>query len=196
MRVSLIVVLILPLVSFAQPASVQTCVACHGARGEGNPTNGYPRIAGQPREYLRRQLEAYVDGRRENPVMAPIAKQLTPEQRSELAAYYSRQSPPPAKDAARPANTQRGQTLATAGDESLRVQACQNCHGPGGTGFGNLVPYLAGLDAKYLAAALQEWRDGKRKTDSSQQMTQIAKALTDADTKAVAAYYASRQPPK
>src|SRR2546425_1087395 len=89
--------------------------------------------------------------------LVSFAQPATPGQRSGRAPYYPRKTPPPAKDAARSATTKRGPTLATAGDESLHVQACQNCHGPGGTGFGNLVPYLAGLDAKYLDAALHEW---------------------------------------
>ena len=90
----------------------------------------------------------------------------------------------------------RGRTLATRGDQGLNVQGCQNCHGPGGTGFGNVNPYLAGLDRRYLETALGEWRSGSRKTDPSQQMNQIAKNLSDADIKALATYYASQPPPQ
>ena len=86
--------------------------------------------------------------------------------------------------------------LATRGDQGLNVQACQNCHGPGGTGFGNVNPYLAGLDRRYLETALGEWRSGSRKTDPSQQMNHIANNLGDADIKALAAYFASQPPPQ
>jgi len=190
-----IIGLLFPAAVFAQPAGVETCAGCHGARGEGNPVNGYPRIAGQPREYLQRQLEAYVDGRRHNPVMEPIAKQLKPDQRANLALYYSQLDPPPTKPPAHAGSTKRAVTLATLGDESLHVQACQNCHGPAGSGLANLNPYLAGLDGRYLEAALREWKDGTRKTDPSRQMTLIGKALTDADMKGLAAYFAGQPPP-
>jgi cytochrome c553 len=177
------------------PGGAEICAGCHGARGEGDPVHGYPRIAGQPREYLQRQLEAYVDGRRQNPVMAPIAKQLKPDQRANLALYYSQLNPPAKKGPARAGNTRRGLTLATVGDESLHVQACQNCHGPAGAGLANLNPYIAGLDGRYLEGALAEWKEGTRKTDPSLQMTQIGKNLSTADIKALAAYFSTQPTP-
>jgi cytochrome c553 len=183
----------LPLTALSQSNLVQMCAGCHGARGEGNATTGYPRIAGQPQPYLARQLAAYVEGNRENPVMGPIAKQLSPEQREELAAYYSKiEARGKAGASGASSGNSRGRTLATKGDESRQVQACENCHGPGGSGLHDLNPYLAGLDRRYLEAALNEWKDGSRKTDPSLQMTQIGKALSDADIKAIAAYYASQ----
>jgi cytochrome c553 len=44
------------------------CAACHGKEGEGNNAKGYPRLAGQHREYLLDQLqEAAKDRRRHFP---------------------------------------------------------------------------------------------------------------------------------
>lgn len=192
----LLLLLLLPLSAVAQPSGVQSCAGCHGAQGEGNATNGAPRIAGQPQAYLERQLAAYADGRRDNEVMTPIARQLGPEQRTALSTYYSglraRAGKPPRSAVA----DARGRVLATRGDQRLNVQGCQNCHGPGGTGFGDVNPYLAGLDQRYLETALDEWRSGSRKTDPSQQMNQIAKNLGNVDIKALAAYYASQPPPQ
>src|SRR5207244_12480250 len=124
--------------------------------------------------------------------MTPIARQLAPEQRTALSAYYSELRPRAGKSPRSSAANARGRTLATRGEQALNVQACQTCHGPGGTGFGNVNPYLAGLDRRYLEAALGEWRSGSRKTDPSQQMNQIAHNLGDADIKALAAYFASQ----
>jgi cytochrome c553 len=56
--------------------------------GEGRPAGGYPAIAGQPQAYLERQLEAYADGRRADPVMAPLAKRLSREERAQRRAPY------------------------------------------------------------------------------------------------------------
>jgi cytochrome c553 len=188
----------IPLGAFGQPAAVQECSACHGARGEGNASKeAAPRIAGQPQAYLERQLAAYADGRRKNPVMTPIAKQLSGDQRSELTAYYSKLRAPAAKSAkASVSASARGRTLATRGDGRLNVQGCANCHGPGGTGFGNVNPYLAGLDRAYLETALGEWRSGSRRTDPSEQMNQIARNLGAADIKALAQHYSSQPPPQ
>ena len=76
------------------PPVVQTCVPCHGAHGEGKPSAGFPRIAGQSQYYLRKQLESYADGARRDPVMEPIAKGLPSALRAEAAAYYARVEAP------------------------------------------------------------------------------------------------------
>src|SRR5205085_2439114 len=82
----------------------------------------------------------------------------------------------------------------TVGDNAKGVQACANCHGPGGMGTGELYPYLAGQHPNYLTATLGAWRDGTRNDDPSGQMPQIAKSLAPEDIAAVAAYYAGQAP--
>lgn len=182
--------------AFAQGGDAQ-CAGCHGAQGEGNAQTGAPRIAGQPVAYLERQLDSYADGRRQNAVMSPIAKQLSPEQRASLASHYAEAKAPSKRSAGAGGSApQRAATLATHGDESKRIQACANCHGPGGTGMADINPYLAGLDARYLTAAMAEWKSGARRTDPSGQMPRIAKSLSEADVKALAAYYAAQPAPQ
>ena len=46
------------------PASWQTCVACHGADGEGNDSLNAPAIMGQQPWYLFKQLHDYQEGQR------------------------------------------------------------------------------------------------------------------------------------
>jgi cytochrome c553 len=66
----------------------RSCAVCHGL--EGVSTNPIaPNLAGQPRMYLIEQLKAYRDGKRENAVMAVIAKPLTDQEISDLAAWYA-----------------------------------------------------------------------------------------------------------
>ena len=146
---------------------VQQCVACHGPHGEGNAQGGFPRIAGQSAGYLRHQLESYANGSRRNPVMEPIAKGLSREARTAAAAYYARVQAPTASGAttgsASPPTNARGEVLATRGDDSKQVQGCGNCHGPGGVGEPPEIPYLAGLDAAYLTAALNAFKNGSRR---------------------------------
>lgn len=89
----------------------------------------------------------------------------------------------------------RGETLARMGDEGKGVQACANCHGPDGAGSGQAYPALAGQHESYLVATLKAWRDGSRHSDPSGAMPVIAKSLDDADTAAVAAWYAGLPPP-
>jgi cytochrome c553 len=164
---------------------VLLCAGCHGMAGEGRPAGGYPAIAGQPQPYLERQLEAYADGRRPDAVMAPLARRLSPGERSRVAAHFAALNAP----SATAAGNERGRVLATIGDDELRVQACRNCHGPGGTGRAPFMPYLSGLQAEYLRRELLEFRSGARRTDPSGAMAFIAQRLTEQDIAAAAAHY-------
>ena len=194
--------------------NVAACAGCHGAAGEGNAAASFPRIAGQSPSYLLRQLQAYAGGARQNPVMAPIAKAMNDAQQRAAAVHYaslvpsgsspmaslgasSRTDASTSANAASPtiANGNRGAQLANLGDENLRVQACANCHGPGGIGQAPAYPYLAGQASGYLLSALAEWKSGARETDPSGQMPLIAQKLGDADVRALVAYYAGRPAP-
>jgi cytochrome c553 len=83
----------------------------------------------------------------------------------------------------------------TIGDSALRVQACANCHGPGGRGEPPDYPYLAGQVRQYTIAALNEFRSGARNTDPSGQMQAIARKLRDADINVLATYLAALPAP-
>lgn len=74
----------------AGKAKSATCVACHGADGNGNIPL-YPRLAGQHEDYLRRVLQNYQSGARKNVVMSGMAKPLSPQDIADLAAYYASQ---------------------------------------------------------------------------------------------------------
>jgi len=185
------------LASAGSPSGVTACVTCHGAQGEGNAAGGFPRIAGQSRAYLARQLGAYANDARVNPIMQPIAKAMNAQQIRDVSAYYASlegRTGASAAGAAAP-GMERGRMLSEIGDTRLRVQACANCHGPGGMGEQPAYPYLAGQHANYLTAAMGAWKSGARKTDDSGQMPHIAQALADADVAALSSYYSAQPAP-
>lgn len=65
-----------------------TCAGCHGPAGiSNNPL--WPNLAGQKEAYLVKQMKAFRDGGRADPMMAPMSKPLTDEDIANLAAYYS-----------------------------------------------------------------------------------------------------------
>lgn len=166
------------------------CMACHGPQGQGNDAGGVPRLAGLPAPYLEKQLQDFTTASRPSEVMTAIANSLTPTQRQAMARYYAA-LPPPSPTAASAAATQRqrGRELVEVGDNRLQVQACGNCHGPGGTGLaGTATPWLAGQQSGYLRNSLTAWRSGKRNNDPSQQMPGIAKRLRPEDVEALLAY--------
>jgi cytochrome c553 len=75
----------------SRAGKVASCTDCHGP-AEALRRDDYPRLAGQPIEYLIRQLELFDSrsrGGSENAsLMHPIADSLTAEQRRAVAAFY------------------------------------------------------------------------------------------------------------
>jgi len=66
---------------------VPACVSCHGDQAQGN--EAFPRLAGQRRGYLEKQLEAFAAELRANEIMHENSKKLTARQISDVAAYLS-----------------------------------------------------------------------------------------------------------
>lgn len=170
------------------------CMDCHGMDGRGQAAAGFPRLAGQAENYLASTLADYAEGIRQNDIMTPIAKALTPEQMVAVATYYSTtEAPPLPVEVSGVAGEvlQYGGALAAVGNAHRSVQGCINCHGPEGAGLPPVYPYLAGQTAEYLAAQLRAWKEGTRGGDPLDIMREIAMRLTEEDIRAVSAYYAS-----
>jgi cytochrome c553 len=170
-------------------ANVPACAQCHVNAVSDNSGGMFPRINGQPADYLAKQMHAFTSPVRDNAFMSPIAKALSADEIADVAAHYGSApgefSPLPPPDAALVA---RGQQLARVGDAARRIQACNNCHGPDGAGLPPIIPYLAGQYAQYLAQELRSWKSGARKT-SPDSMAVMAKDLDDQEIAAVAAFY-------
>lgn len=67
------------------------CAACHGAHGE-SVSPDFPKLAGEPQDYLEAVLHHYKGGvRRKNPIMMGMAAALSEQDIADLAAYFSSQ---------------------------------------------------------------------------------------------------------
>ncbi|MGL4250996.1 MAG: c-type cytochrome [Aeromonas sp.] len=72
----------------AGKAKALLCTACHGVEGKAMiPT--YPHLAGQNAAYLVKQLKAFKDGSRKEPLMVPFMAPLTDADIDNLAAFYA-----------------------------------------------------------------------------------------------------------
>ncbi|MEO8524620.1 MAG: cytochrome P460 family protein [Caldimonas sp.] len=70
------------------PPLAAACQACHGREGI-SESGDFPNLAGQKKEYLVRQLEAFRSGQRKNDFMAAIAGQLGDADIGALALFWS-----------------------------------------------------------------------------------------------------------
>jgi cytochrome c553 len=71
-----------------------------------------------------------------------------------------------------------------------KAQTCAACHGPMGLAAMPNTPNLAGQPAQYMVEQLKAYRSGKR---MHEQMSLLAKPLSDDDIANVSAWYASIQ---
>tara|TARA_R110001583_G_scaffold1542_7_gene11959 strand:- start:6373 stop:6972 length:600 start_codon:yes stop_codon:yes gene_type:complete len=71
---------------------ITACVACHGVKGQGMAQAGFPAIAGQNSDYLKKQITTFRDGSRSNDknnMMRNIAINLSDSDIDELVKYMS-----------------------------------------------------------------------------------------------------------
>jgi cytochrome c553 len=72
----------------AGKAKAALCAGCHGVNGISN-NDLWPNLAGQKPGYLMKQLKAFRGGARTDPMMSPMAKNLSDGDIENLAAYFS-----------------------------------------------------------------------------------------------------------
>lgn len=172
------------------PQGAAACATCHGAKGEGMA--GFPALAGQHAGYLARQLQHLADGSRQAPVMAPMAKALSAQDRADVAAYYASLPLPiqPVRGPLPKGKDDDGAWLVERGRWADGIPACAQCHGPGGVGVGADFPAIGHLTADYMQSQVAAWNKGQREAGPLGLMGKVAQKLTPADIQAVAAYYA------
>lgn len=78
-----------------QQLYAKDCVACHGARGEGDASRFVPAVAAQHHEYLVREVIAIRDGTRgnSNAEMVKVVKDYRPADIEAVADHMSRLAP-------------------------------------------------------------------------------------------------------
>ncbi len=65
----------------------RTCQVCHGTGGHSTDPN-YPVLAGQHAKYLQKQLRAFREGTRKDPIMNGMATPLSDQDIEDIAAYF------------------------------------------------------------------------------------------------------------
>jgi cytochrome c553 len=162
---------------------IEQCATCHGADGN-SETETIPSLAGQPEMFLTNQLVLIREGVRPVAAMAPFVDGLTDADIIALAEHFSALPPSASDEPVNPALVERGAELG----QRLR---CHSCHGADLAGH-EQIPRLAKQRIDYLFQALQEFRDGERRSADTL-MTATVAGVSDADLRALAHYVASWQ---
>jgi cytochrome c553 len=169
--------------------TVHVCSSCHGAEGRSiSPT--FPRLAGQQKDYLIAQLQAFRDKTRADPhaqtYMWGMAARLSDPAIEAIAAYYASQTPVAGEPSSLP-EVAAGKKIFTEGIVSENVPACISCHGANGEGNGP-IPRLAGQHQAYLARQLEAFASMAR---ANEIMHENSKDLTPEQISEVTAYLAT-----
>jgi cytochrome c553 len=162
------------------------CSACHGPNGNSvNPE--WPNLAGQGERYLIQQLKLFKEGKRNNPVMAPMAVALSDKDMADLATYYAAQKPTGLE--ADPSYWEAGQKLYRSGDGARNLPACIACHGPVGRGNAPAgYPLLRGQHSVYTQKQLNDYAAGARPGSNAEIMHTIAARMTAEEIRNVSSY--------
>jgi cytochrome c553 len=172
-------------------AKLAYCQDCHGASGEG--FHGYvpiPRLAGQQVDYIKNQLQAFIERRRPHYIMSNVAHGLSPAMIDALATDFHSFDPPPLGGA--PSHlVAAGQKIFENGLPEQDIAACIACHGPNAVGSGQ-IPRLAGQLNDYIYNKLTNWSRERgqipSKPDASMIMSPVAHSLNKSQVEAIAAY--------
>lgn len=155
------------------------CAACHGAFGQGGKRGEYPRIAGQPAQFLKDTLASFRARKRINLPMYPYTqeRELPDEDIEDIAEYIASiqlpTRPPEFKD------TDDALTRLTAMDKVMIVpraegdidnggkiyaKECASCHAKDGKGR-KKFPMLVGQYTNYLQKQVDSFVKGERPHD-------------------------------
>ncbi len=147
------------------------CLDCHTHQGR-----EIPSLAGQDAAYMQKAMQAYMNGKRMHVAMQQALAAFSVEDMRDVSVYFS----------GLPASS------VFAGDRVRRLitDKCDRCHGKQGWSQQPGVPRLAGQSEAYLALALKEYQDGRRKDNY---MNSMPDHLNLRDIKAIAAYYSQQQ---
>ncbi len=190
-------------------AKAASCAGCHGEDGN-SQMPGFPKLAGQHKAYLVKQLQAFKSGARISPMMAALAAGLDDQTVDEISEYYANSkisaNPPPVlpvsdDDDDAPAKTDdqkkaeltaliaQGSDLYRNGNLATAVSACVACHGPYAEGNKPAAfPALHSQHADYLIKTLSDFKTGVRSKSKENMMHMIAVKMSDQEIKAVAYY--------
>jgi cytochrome c oxidase subunit II len=144
----------------AGQATFATCIACHGANGEGNETLNAPKLAGQHGWYLAQQLRNFkhsirggAPGETIAAQMVPFASMLDDTAIENVVAHIATLPDDPPRPTLS-GDASRGQGL---------YVTCANCHGAQAQGvWSTRAPRLANQSDWYLARQMKNFRMGVR----------------------------------
>lgn len=185
----------------------EVCAGCHGIYGEGGKQGEYPRIAGQPYQFLVDQLLLFRERKRPNLAMVEYVddRQMPDADIQDISAYLAAielptrlapidENAPGFNALARLKEAERVLQIPRvegdmAGGQKLYKRECAPCHGSDGRGDQkDAVPMLAGQYTNYLWRQVDKYIAGIRIHDPSAPDDRLLGEFTKDELQAIFAY--------
>jgi cytochrome c553 len=163
----------------------QVCQSCHGEGGNSTQP-AIPVLAGQPKQFIVSALFQFREGKRTNPIMTPLAADLSNKDLNDLADYFSAQESRPPEGKAAPDRVAQGREIAQRNN-------CTACHTATLTGQQH-IPRLAGQHREYLATQLSAFKASTR-GELDGVMTSAAQGLSAGDIEVLSDYLSTLTAP-
>lgn len=160
----------------------EICRGCHRVGALGRPDGSYPRLAGQHRTVLIKQIVDVRAGLRENAKMLPFADShaITPQDIADISVYL--------EGLPVPADQGQGAGHDLVRGKALYEKDCTRCHGEDGEGSSsNYYPRVSGQHYRYLYREGIAIRDGQRR-NANPKMADAVRSYSDGEMAAVTDY--------
>ncbi len=168
--------------------AAQVCSICHGIDGN-SVSPQFPRLAGQPADYLVRELKEFREKRASDPFavayMNGLSHHLTDGQIKGLADYFAKQTPKPNAPVENAQQLAAGKEIYEKGIPDRDVAPCMACHGPKGEGQ-DLNPKLANQHQYYLVREMRDFKETDARPGTP--MKEVTHSMSPEEMEAVAGY--------
>ena len=169
----------------------EQCGYCHEYDGN-SVMPDYPRLAGQHKNYLVKQLLDFKTGKRKSPMQA-TAELLTEQDIQNVATYFSQQTSAASNTHTNLVDIAGAKNMYLQGDAKRGLIACAGCHGEAAEGRDD-VPQLAGQHQNYLATQLALFKNAQRSNDKDGVMRSIAVKLSQSEIERLAKFLSALPP--
>jgi cytochrome c553 len=159
------------------------CYKCHGDTGVSDEDDT-PSIAGQIAAYTFKQLYDYKLKLRDDKDMYKKVKNLSDQEMMDISAWYATQKPE-----IMAGDKKKAPILASKGDKSRFLLACDTCHDDDAMKRGFQTPIIEGQKPEHFIETMMAFKEGERVNDHYRLMQSIASKLTEDEITELATYY-------
>lgn len=171
------------LAEYDQPWEI--CALCHSLDGNSRMAK-FPKLAGQRKGYIEKQLKNFLEARRQNDggQMSSIVTEIDPADFARIATWFESQEPP--------APQESDQDEVSNGEALFFDNGCVECHNNSMQDKSlPAMPLLTAQHAAYLLKQLGDFQSDQREHANDELVDQIINEFSQSELASISAYLSS-----